>query len=117
MVKKEYVPERGDIVWVDFSPTVGHEQGGKRPALILSPLPYHQKSAIALMCPITGTVRNHPFEVVIPEGHDVQGAILVNHVKSIDWRMRKATFKGKMSPEVVNDVLERLMTLIEPETE
>lgn len=112
---KEYVPERGDVVWIDFSPTVGHEQGGKRPALVISPYAYHLKSSIALMCPITSKIKGLPFEVVIPDGHDAQGVILVNHVKSIDWRRRGATFKGKLPIELVNDALERLMTLIEPD--
>ena len=111
----DYVPERGDIVWIDFSPTVGHEQGGKRPAVVISPFPYHLKSAIALMCPITTKVKGLPFEVVIPEGHDIRGAILVNHVKSIDWKRRGATFKGKLPIEIVNDALEKLMVLIEPD--
>ncbi len=115
MVRREYVPERGDVVWIDFSPPSGHEQGGKRPALVISPLPYHLKSAIALMCPITSKMKGLPFEVPIPEGHDFRGVVLVNHVKSIDWKRRGVTLKGKLPTEIVNDVLERLMTLIEPD--
>lgn len=106
-----YVPDRGDLVWLQFNPQSGHEQAGRRPALTLSPKAYNQKSGLAIFCPITSQDKGYPFEVKINERH-VQGVILTDQVKSLDWRMRNAEFIAKAKPEIVNDVSALLNTLI-----
>ena len=81
-----YIPDRGDVVWIDFSPQVGHEQSGSRPALIISPASYNGKVGLSLLCPITNQMKGYPFEVSIPSGHEVEGVILSDQVKSLDWK-------------------------------
>jgi mRNA interferase MazF len=107
-----YVPESGDIVWIAFNPQAGHEQAGHRPALVLSPKVYNGKVGLALFCPITSQVKGYPFEVLMPEGLEVQGAILSDQVKSLDWKARKARFSCKLPPEKFNEVIKKLNTLI-----
>ena len=87
-----YIPNRGDIVYLDFNPTKGHEQRGYRPALIISPAAYSEKSLLALFCPITSQQKGYPFEVLLPEDLQTQGVILVDQIRSLDWRMRKIKF-------------------------
>ncbi len=106
-----YVPDSGDIVWIMFNPQAGHEQAGHRPALVLSKA-YNGKVGLALLCPITSQVKGYPFEVLIPEGLEVKGAILSDQVKSIDWKARKAEFVCKLPPEKYNEVVKKLSTLI-----
>ena len=77
-------PDRGDLVWIDFNPQSGHEQAGRRPALVLSPRAYHQEDAYAIVCPITTRVKGYPFEVVLPEGLPIAGVVLADQVKSVD---------------------------------
>lgn len=84
------VPERGDVVRISMNPQAGHEQAGRRPALVLSPSAYNGKVGLAILCPITNQVKEYPFEVVIPEGQPVQGVVLSDQVKSLDWRARQA---------------------------
>jgi len=107
-----YNPDRGDIVWLTFNPQVGHEQAGRRPALVLSPETYNTKVGLAILCPITSKVKGYPFEVAIPEGLKVSGAILSDQVKSLDWKMRDAEFFCKLSPETMDEVLQKLNTLL-----
>ncbi len=85
-----HVPERGDLVWLTFSPQTGHEQAGRRPAVVLSPATYNGKVGLALFCPITSQVKGYPFEVALPEGLSISGVILADQVKSLDWRAREA---------------------------
>ena len=85
-----YVPDRGDIVWLTFDPRAGREQAGRRPALILSPASYNGKVGLALACPITSRVKGYPFEVPLPRSLAVSGVVLSDHIKSLDWRARKA---------------------------
>jgi len=106
-----YIPDRGDIVWLQFNPQSGHEQAGRRPALTLSPKAYNQKVGLALFCPITNHEKGYPFEVKI-EARLIQGVILADQVKSLDWRIRNVEFIGKAKPEIVSDVLALLNTLI-----
>jgi mRNA interferase MazF len=106
-----YVPDRGDIVWLQFNPQSGHEQAGRRPALTLSPKAYNLKTGLALLCPITSQVKGYPFEVKITE-RQIQGVILADQVKSLDWRIRKAKFIVKAKPEIINNVLALLNVLI-----
>jgi mRNA interferase MazF len=89
---RRYVPNRGDAIWISFDPRVGHEQAGRRPAVVLSPEEYNGKVGLAILCPITNQVKGYPFEVVIPAGHKVGGAVLADQTKSLDWRARKAEF-------------------------
>ena len=84
------VPERGDIVWITMDPTVGHEQSGRRPAVVLSPAAYNGKVGLAILCPITSQVKGYPFEVPVPEGLPVDGVVLADQAKSLDWRARGA---------------------------
>jgi mRNA interferase MazF len=104
-------PNRGDLVWIDFDPQSGHEQAGRRPALVLSPRSYHQLSPYALVCPITQTVKGYPFEVVLPAGLTVSGAILADQVKSIDRRSRRIEPAGKAPDSVVQDVIAKILPL------
>jgi len=106
-----YIPDRGDLVWLQFNPQSGHEQAGRRPALTLSPKAYNQKVGLAIFCPVTSQEKGYPFEVVIKEGK-IQGAILSDQVKSLDWRKREVTFITKVPSKVINDVIELLSTLV-----
>lgn len=112
MVKKTYVPERGDIVWVNFSPTKGHEQSGVRPALIVSRKIYNQKSHLALVCPITSQAKSYSFEVSVVSPH-IKGVVLADQVRSIDWKNRQVEFIDKISNQTIMEVHERLLRLIE----
>ena len=115
MVKKgpkNYIPDRGDLVWLEFNPQTGHEQAGKRPALIISPLAYNRVVGLALLCPVTSKVKNYPFEVKLPEKSKIQGVILSDQVKSLDWQMRKVSFIEKVRKDILEEVIEKLLVLI-----
>lgn len=107
-----YVPDRGDAVWLNFNPQAGHEQAGRRPALVLSPAVYNGKLGLALLCPVTSRVKGYPFEVAVPDGLAVGGVILSDQVKSLDWRERQAELIARMPDEVVGEVLAKLNTLL-----
>jgi mRNA interferase MazF len=107
-----YIPNRGDIVWITFNPQAGHEQAGRRPALVLSPAPYNGKVGLAILCPITSQIKGYPFEVSIPDGLKVNGAILSDQVKSLDWKVRQAELVCKLPSETVEEVLQKLNTLL-----
>ncbi|MBI3359754.1 MAG: endoribonuclease MazF [Chloroflexi bacterium] len=109
-----YVPERGDVVWITLNPQAGHEQAGRRPALVLSPAAYNGKVGLAVLCPTTNQVKGYPFEVLIPEGQPVTGVILADQVKCLDWRVRKAELLSKLPAETVLEVLGKLLTLLQP---
>ncbi len=108
----EYIPDRGDIVWLTFNPQAGHEQAGRRPALVLSPAAYNGKVGLSLLCPITGQVKGYPFEVLLPDNLSIHGAILSDQVKSLDWKARQAEFAGKIPQETLSVVLNKLNTLL-----
>lgn len=110
--KAVYIPERGDAVWITLDPQAGHEQAGRRPALVLSPSAYNGRVGLALFCPITNQVKGYPFEVLIPEGSPVTGVVGADQVKSLDWRARQATRIGEVPKEVVDQVLQRLQVLL-----
>jgi mRNA interferase MazF len=110
--KGGYVPERGDAVWVTLDPQAGHEQAGRRPALVLSPSAYNGRVQLALFCPITGQPKGYPFEVAIPEGLQVGGVVLADQIKSLDWRARKVVRIGSLPPEVVSQVLQKVHALL-----
>jgi mRNA interferase MazF len=107
-----YVPERGDIVWLEFNPQAGHEQSGRRPALVVSPKSYNQKVGVAIFCPITSRVKGYPFEVVLPDAYKVSGAILSDQVKSLDWQARKAQRIAPAPKDVVEEVLAKILTIL-----
>ena len=109
---RKYVPDRGDIVWLEFNPQAGHEQAGHRPALVISPKAYNQIVGLALFCPITSNVKGYPFEVLLPEKHKVSGAILSDQIKSLDWRARNAKKIACASNDVVEDVLAKTLTIL-----
>jgi len=109
----QYVPGRGHAVWLAFDPQLGHEQTGRRPALVLSPTPYNERVGLALVCPITTPVKGYPFEVQIPEGSGLEGVVLSDQVKSLDWEKRKAEFICQLPGQVVRDVLAKLRTLLD----
>jgi mRNA interferase MazF len=114
-VAAQYVPERGEIVWLEFNPQVGHEQAGRRPALVVSPGSYNRKVGLALFCPVTSQVKGYPFEVVLPPGLEVQGAILSDQVKSLDWRVRRARRICRIPPSVLDETVGRILALVDPE--
>lgn len=111
MVAKNYIPDRGDIVWVDLNPTKGREQAKVRPALVISPKAYNRKTSLALMCPITSVQKGYPFEVVVAD-KKVSGVVLSDHVRSLDWRSRNATFIVKAKPKVIQAVQTKLLLLV-----
>lgn len=111
-MSRAYVPDSGDLVWLSFDPQAGHEQSGRRPALILSPGSYNQKSGLALACPITSRVKGYPFEVAMPKGLEFAGVILADQLRSLDWRARRAERAGRVPAEVVAEVLARLAPLL-----
>ena len=106
------VPERGDIVWITMDPTVGHEQSGRRPAVVLSPAAYNGKVGLAILCPLTSQVKGYPFEVQVPEGLPVEGVVLADQAKSLDWRARGAELLCTLPQESTSAVLQRLETLV-----
>jgi mRNA interferase MazF len=107
-----FIPDRGDIVWLQFTPQAGHEQAGRRPALVVSPKVYNKKVGLALFCPITSHIKGYPFEVLIPSGSKVTGAILSDQIKSLDWRVRDAKRIAKAPREVITEVLAKIYTLV-----
>jgi len=111
-----WVPECGDVVWITPDPPIrpqsGHEQAGRRPAVILSPKSYNSKTRLAILCPITSQVKGYPFEVLLPAGLAVAGAILSDQVKSLDWRARKAELICPLPDEIISEVLQKLKTLL-----
>ncbi len=111
--KGEYVPERGDAVWITLDPQAGHAQAGRRPALVLSPSAYKGRVGLALLCPITSQVKGYPFEVPLPAGLPVTGVVGADQVKSLDWRARKASRIAAVPKEIVSQVVKRLQTLLE----
>jgi mRNA interferase MazF len=115
-VRRQYVPERGDLVWLDFDPHAGHEQGGRRPALALSPKYYNQKTGLGVFCPITNQVKGFPFEVALPPESKVTGAVLADHLKNVDWRVRNARRIDHAGPEILDEVLQKIAALLGAES-
>lgn len=112
---KRYVPERGDVVWLQFDPQAGHEQAGKRPALVLSPAAYNGRVGLALLCPITSQRKGYPFEVQLPPGLRIQGVVLADQVKSLDWRIRRAERADSVPQPVLDEAVAKIRVLLEPE--
>jgi mRNA interferase MazF len=113
VIKKPiYIPDRGDIVWLQFNPQAGHEQAGHRPALVLSPINYNRASGLMLCCPMTSQRKGYPFEVVASEDPHQTSVVLADQVKSLDWKTRKAVKKGTASLNVIMETLSKLQTLL-----
>lgn len=107
-----YIPDRGDAIWLDFTPQVGREQAGRRPAVVLSPKAYNERVGLVIVCPITSRVKGYPFEVQIPTDVQLVGVVLADQVRSLDWRGRRAELIRRLPAEVVMEVLQKLGTLI-----
>lgn len=105
-----YVPEAGDIVWLQFNPQAGHEQAGHRPAVVLSPAAYNDRTSLMLCCPMTTQIKGYPFEV--PVGPSKDAVVLSDQVKSVDWRARHAEFKGRIDPSELSEIRRRATALI-----
>ncbi len=113
VIPHPYCPKRGDVVWLTFTPQVGHEQAGHRPALTLSPEAYNRKVGLGIFCPITSHVKGYPFEVAIPKGLKAEGVVLADQVKNLDWRARNAQFCCRIPGSTLSDVLLKLRALLD----
>lgn len=107
-----YIPNRGDFIWLNFNPQTGHEQAGRRPAVILSPLAYNHKVSLAICCPITTHFKGIAFEVAIPDGINVSRVILADQVKSLDWQRRNTEFIATLPEETLTHVLAKFRMLL-----
>lgn len=113
MVAGEYVPDAGDLIWLNFTPQAGREQAGRRPAVVLSPRSYNEKTSLAVVCPVTSHAKGYPFEVPISPGLPVGGVILSDHLKNLDWRQREAKKAGKISRSLLEQVRSRIAALLQ----
>jgi mRNA interferase MazF len=109
---RAYVPRCGDVVWITLNPQTGHEEAGRRPAVVISPQSYNSKVGLAIFCAITSQIKGYPFEVLIPAGLPVAGAILSDQVKSLDWRARNAELLCTVPTETISEMLQKLATLL-----
>jgi mRNA interferase MazF len=112
-VRRGKAPERGDVVWLSFSPQAGSEQAGRRPALVLTPAPFNGRIGLALVCPVTSRVKGYPFEVALRSVGNISGVVLVDQLRSLDWRARRAEPAGKAPASVMAEVLAKLWPLLE----
>jgi mRNA interferase MazF len=108
-----YVPARGDVIRITLNPQTGHEQAGRRPAVVLSPIEYNRTVGLALLCPVTSHVKGYPFEVLIPDGLEVNGAVLADQVKSLDWSARNAERMCALPFGTVSEILRKIRLLVE----
>jgi len=115
MKRRPWAPRRGDAVWISLRPQAGHEQAGRRPALVVSPEAYNRRVGLALVCPITGQAKGYPFEVAIPEGAPATGVVLADQVKSLDWKDRRAELLCALPDAVVMETLGKLSALLAPQ--
>ena len=109
-----YTPERGDVIWLSFDPQAGHEQAGRRPAVVLSPSAYNRSSGLAIVVPITSKAKGYPFEVEVPQDAGISGVILADHVKSVDFHARRAVRITTLPPAVVRETLSKTALLVAP---
>ncbi|MFV1457746.1 type II toxin-antitoxin system PemK/MazF family toxin [Bacillus mycoides] len=105
-------PERGDLVYLNFNPQAGHEQSGKRPAIVLSPKEFNEATGFATFCPITNTIRGWGYEVILPEGLNVGGVILTDQQKNLDWKARNVFKKDNAPEEIVEECLAKIRTFL-----
>lgn len=104
--------DRGDLVRINFNPQAGHEQAGRRSAIVLSPKAFNETTGFVSVCPITHTVRGWGFEVLLPEGLVFDGVILTDQIKNLDWRARRIVVVGKAPDEVVDECLNKIRTFL-----
>ena len=107
-----YIPEKGDVLWLQFSPQAGHEQAGRRPAICLSPKSYNGKTNLGLFCPITSKKKGYPFEVSLPNDFPIKGVILADQIRNLDWNARKASFIAKVPERILEEILEKVQLLL-----
>jgi mRNA interferase MazF len=112
MVGKDYVPNRGDLVWIDLNPVLGHELAKIRPALVISPKSYNKKTSLLIACAITSQIKGYPFEVVVDE-KNIKGVVLADQIRTLDWQKRKVRFIQKSSPAILSAVVEKISVLIQ----
>jgi mRNA interferase MazF len=110
--RARYVPDRGDAVWLTPDPQAGHEQAGRRPAVVVSPRRYNKRSGLALLCPVTTQMKGYPFEVVLPPELPIEGAILSDQVRSLDWRARKVARICALPSVTIEEVVGKLQSLL-----
>lgn len=111
------IPDRGDLIYLDFNPQAGTEQAGRRPALVISPERFNRITGYASVCPISRTKRKWGFHIPIPSGFNVKGVIIVDQIKNLDWKTRNAEIKGKIPNDLVNKVVQTVHTFIFEESE
>jgi len=109
---RDYIPQCGDVVRVSLNPQAGHEQAERRPTVVLSPRSYNGKTGLAILCPITSHIKGYPFEVVLPDGLLVSGAVLSDQVKSLDWRVRNTELICTLPDKVVSEIMQKLGALL-----
>jgi mRNA interferase MazF len=108
-----YCPDAGDFIWIELDPIKGHEQRGRRPAVVLSPRVYNERTGLCVACPITGQAKGYPFEVPIPSGQAVTGVVLADQVRCLSWTERNVSLAGRAQSDLLDDVRERIAALIE----
>jgi mRNA interferase MazF len=108
-----YCPDAGDFIWIELDLTKGHEQRGRRPAVVLSPQAYNERTGLCIACPITGHAKGYPFEVPIPSGQAITGVVLADQVRCVSWAERNASLAGRAQSDLLDDVRERIAALIE----
>lgn len=113
--RRGYVPDRGDFVWLTLNPTRGREQAGRRPAVVISPKAYNRKTGLCIVCPATTQRKGYAFEVVIPGTDEEIGVVLSDHVRNVDWRARKVQFIQRLDRKTIDEIVDKLLTLIEDE--
>jgi mRNA interferase MazF len=109
---RAYQPDRGDLIFLDFTPQAGTEQAGRRPALVLSPRSFNVATGLIMACPITNRVKGGAFEVMVPKGSKLTGVVLSDHVRSLDWLARRAEFHSKAGDEVLEEVVARVVAIV-----
>ncbi len=108
----KFIPDKGDLVWLNFSPQSGHEQAGRRPAICLSSKEYNSKTGLGIFCPITSKIKGYPFEVKLPEGLPIKGVILADQIRNLDWKARNAEFIARAPEKVLAETLELIRLLL-----
>ena len=112
MKRRRYIPDRGDLVWLNFRPQTGREQAGRRPAVVISPKAYNRPTQLALVCPITSQCKGYPFEVMLPEGLAVQGVVLSDQIKSLDWIAREVERADRLDAVTLSEVIKKVSVLL-----
>jgi mRNA interferase MazF len=108
----DYIPSRGDLIWLNFDPQSGHEQMGKRPALVVSHTEFNQHRGFILVCPVSNTKRKNPFYVNIPDGEAVTGVLMADQLRSLDYKSRGAELIGTCPKDLLMEVLSRIYPIM-----